>query len=51
MGRERKSKRIFEGEIRNKTYTMLLLASVSDENGRSGIAQPLLYAVGEFEHA
>ena len=39
MGRKRKSERVFEGEIRNKSHSLLLLAAVFNEDDKTGITQ------------
>ena len=45
------SKRIFDGEIRNQSCALLFLASIPDENGKTGIAQSKLCELGVFVHA
>ena len=39
MGGERMRERVFEGEIRNKSHSLLLLVAVFNEDDKTGITQ------------
>ena len=51
MGGKRQSARIFEGEVRNRARTVLLLDVMPAENRETGIAQRVFYAVGSYVFA
>ena len=51
MGNKRQNKRVFEGEIRNRAYTLLLLVTVLIENDKDRIIKPVFYGVDTSDNA
>lgn len=47
MGGEREDTRIFEGEIRNRAHTVLLLATKFTEDGKTRLTQSMLESLGD----
>ena len=51
MGSKRQDTGIFEGEIQHRAFAVLLLVSVPDEIGKTGLVEQVFYRMGAVTYA